>query len=446
MKKYKFIVIIIGIMIAAVLLIVFLDMDKQVETNAKDRRLLEHFDSMDTIQIHADTKLSLHKEGEKWNLEGAEQSLDQSALERFLTAMETMQGEPVEVNKNDVYLDFPTVAVTFHNQEGDKQQITIGQMHPQANKYYVEQKNQEQVYLVDRELIETIPLQPKHLLDYQLLTVQAKDVTEMTIDNGTEVIELSRDSPFSEQEALAHISGWYLQQPYSNYSIAFSMMQEMLQTIQHFEAEPVSDLQQAAGLGDADFTITFKTPDQEEQLIIGDPAANNRYYVQVAGRDDVYTVEAALLEPFSHQAYDMIDPFVYIVPMETLESLEMEVADGSITFAFNHQPEGDQVQTTVYYQGNKLDTEAFREIYKQVIGLTFDGKYEEEELTDTDQARLSFRLQTEEAESLTTNIEFVSISPTHYAIKRENTPIDFVIEKQKVEQAFTSLQHIAANK
>src|SRR5699024_6807473 len=258
---------------------------------------------------------------------------DNEKMNLFIESMKEMTGEEAEVETKDVNLDFPNVTVAFTNEEEEIQRVAIGQLDTQQERYYVEHKEKETVYLVDRTVIETIPLQKEALFNNQILSMSSESVEEIQINNGTEEILVNKTSPFSEEESLAHISGWYMHKPYNGiYSIAYSKMEAIVLGIDQLEqSETIMD-EGNYGFTDSDFSIAFSDGDISETLSIGNPAANNHYYAKLGGTEEVYTIPTELLDAYSYQAFDMIDHFVEILALEAVSGLVIETPDEDMSF------------------------------------------------------------------------------------------------------------------
>ncbi|MGP4041445.1 DUF4340 domain-containing protein [Gracilibacillus sp. D59] len=440
MKKTRTLIyVIISIIVLSALLFILVNVNQnKKEADGTSEQIIESFEQVTDIQVFASENVTLTKKKQGWQVVDAENEVDTDKMESFLLAMEEMTGEAVEVDKKNVNLDFPKVTVSFADTEGNTQKISVGQMNGQGDRYYVEQLEKEKIYLVDRSSIETIPLKRTALLDTKILTISAEDVTGMEIDNGTEVIQLSKESPYSEKESLAHLSGWYMHEPYQNvYSVAFSKMQEMVVGIDKLEQVETVNGEGDYGFTDSDFSIEFSNGQKQEKLIVGDPAANNQYYVQIDGKQEVYKLPTKLLDPYSHQAYDMIDRFVHIVSLNVIDELSIKTPEDKVTYTMEHEEtNAEEVKTTVFHEGEELNTESFRDGYKQLAGLTFDEAYNGEAVEEEPEVTITYLITDENNEITKNTIEFSSISDTHYAImKNNNNQIDFTVQKDKLHQA-----------
>ncbi|MGN8647438.1 DUF4340 domain-containing protein [Gracilibacillus sp. HCP3S3_G5_1] len=448
MKKKIRTFIYVTISIVALSILLYVTANANQDTNVIDDKselLIDSFEQITAINVLAGEKIAISKDDQGWQVENAEREEDPDKIDHFLLAMEEMTGEPVDVERKEVQLDFPKVIVSFSDQGGETQSIAIGQMHGQGDRYYVEHKEKETIYLVNRSSVEMIPLQVVALLHNKILTISSQDVTEIEIDNGTELIQLSNESPFSEMESLAHLSGWYMHEPFQQvYSVAFSYAEEMVVGIDQIEQMETINEEGKYGLVNSDFSIKFSNGEQEEKLIVGDPAEDNQYYVQVEGKKEVYKIPTELLDPYSYQAYDMIDHFVHILSLDAIKELSLKTPEDQVTFTMEHEMNADEeIETTVFHEGKELNVEAFRDDYKLMAGLTFDGVYEGETMEEEAEIVISYLITDENSEVIDNIIEFKAISETHYAITKNNSDqSDFTIQKDKLHQAINwAIEH-----
>ncbi|MDX8044561.1 DUF4340 domain-containing protein [Gracilibacillus sp. S3-1-1] len=404
--------------------------DDQVET------VIEHFETVTSVKVNAKEKVSLMKQEDGWHVEGVDRSEDATKINHFLSAMKDMTGDQVSVEKKNVQLNFPKVVVSFSDMDGSVQRLAIGAMDQQGENYYVEHKDNEIIYAVDRAFIESIPLQSHALVDNSILSMPSSAITEIEIDNGTEIIQLRKDSPFSEVESLAHVSGWYVYQPFrSAYSVNFSHAQDILLGID--QLEQVEQVKEPGdyGLENVDFSITFSDGEREERLNIGDPAVNNMYYVQLENSEEIYKILAERLNPFSHRAYEMIDHFVHILSLDVVDQLTIVTKETQVTYTFKHDDDGEEIVTSVFLDGEKQDTENFRNEYKKIAGLSFDRTYDGEIVEEEPEVSIVYQLTDENGQSIENKIDFLNISDKEVAIRKDNNErIDFIMKKEKLDQ------------
>ncbi|WP_066195607.1 DUF4340 domain-containing protein [Gracilibacillus timonensis] len=441
MKKTTIMLTILIVIIVASASIYFLTNNEETTRGeeAEEGQLINDFDKINRVKVYANEDVSLEKEDNAWRIEGTDRPADQEKINHFVESMREMTGEESQVEAKEVNLDFPNVMVAFVNEEGENQQISVGQLNAQQDRYYIKQQEQDKIYLVDRAVIETIPLQKKELVDNKILSLSSETVEEIRINNGSEELLMRNAAPFSEEEARAHISGWYMHEPYHGiYSIAYSKMEAMLLGIdQLVPSETVMD-EGDYGFADSNFSVTFSNDEAAETLIIGNPAADNHYYVRLEESEEVYTVSTDLLDPYSYQAFDMIDHFVEIVALEVVDELIIETPEEDTSIMMEHeQIADDEVATTVYKEDDALDMDAFRDVYKELAALSVDEEIEEDIHTTEAEVTIQYILG-----DITKEIQFIRMSDSQYAVSKGDNQPDFLIETEKVNQLIQKMQDL----
>ncbi|UOQ48369.1 DUF4340 domain-containing protein [Gracilibacillus caseinilyticus] len=434
-----FLIIAVGIIIA--LGVLSDEPAEEANSSTNEVSLLENTDQIEHIKVFADQNVEVEKNNEDWQLVNNEQPVDTEKMNSFVSAMKDMKGEETDVKKRNVNLGFPRVTVAFTDASGEKQQISIGQLDKESNRYYVAQSEQDKIYLVDSSVIQTIPLKNQDLLQTGLLSISADALTELKIDNGTEEIVLSNEPVFSEEESLAHISGWYMHKPYQGvYSVAYSKMEEMLLGLEQIQQTGTASADEDHGLDNAAFTITFSAEEKSETLLVGNPAAENQYYVKLKGEETIYTVPTDVLDPYSYKAFDMIDHFVDIVALEVLSELKITTSAQSYNFTFDHEENDSEIKTTVHHQEETVNTEDFRAIYQSLAGLRFDEPVED---VSNEEAELTIEYTIQSQQSkITHQVSFIPLSDETYAVKTNDNPAEFSIKKEKVTKVLDQLKEI----
>ncbi|WP_277678354.1 DUF4340 domain-containing protein [Gracilibacillus dipsosauri] len=444
MKKHKFIIwLVLGIIAIVALLFIISNQTDSEKNDNKNVAIVKDFKEITSIKVLADKKVELKKESDQWRLQGVGREQNNEKVSHFVETMQGLQGVEANVKPNEVSLQFPEVTVVFADEDGDKQRVSVGQTNVNGDKYYIEHHETETIYLVDRTDIETIPLNVNSLLDNQIISINAKELEKIDIENGTETIQLRNDSPFTERESLAHISGWYMYQPYKSvYSVAFSKMEAILGGLEGLTKTQV--VEDATKLGKTDFKITFQAKDQSETLLIGEPAANQQYYAKLEGEDEVFTVTTEALEPYSHPSFDLIDHFVHILPLNAVKELKIQSNEYHWTVLGEHKRSEDEEETESSFIINDKPIRLidWREAYQTLAGLTFDEVVEDLPQEMERELMIQYTADTDQEQDPTYSLEFLSMDDKYFALNKNNEGIDFIIEKDKVYQALEALANV----
>ncbi|SER51268.1 protein of unknown function [Gracilibacillus ureilyticus] len=442
MRKKWIIFLLIAVIVGAST-VLFIITDRNKDTDAKESpvNILDDFDQIITINVTAmGEEIELKRDEGTWNVQNVERKQNNNKVTSFVEAMNELEGDQVEISRESVKFDSPEVTVAFQGKDGSQQTIAIGQLHSDGKKYYIQHVEKNEIYLVDRELVETIPLQSAMLLDSAILTISPSEVENIIIDNGTEQYHLTKESPYSKQESLAHISGWYVKEPYhSVYSVAYSKMEAILAGMEQLQKTEIVD--DVSKLGEVDFRITFQTSGHTETLLIGDPAPDQKYYAKLEGTEEVFTIGTRTLDPYSHPPFELTDHFVHIVPLEYIQSIEVTSSEHNWiitgTSEAHELNEDGEFNKQFTVNDNAVSTEAVQEAYKSLAGLSFDSVVKNESnIAENKELTITYNTGSQYV------IDFYSMNDTYFSYQKNNEGFDFLIEKEKVYKALDEIEQV----
>ncbi|MFC4401823.1 DUF4340 domain-containing protein [Gracilibacillus xinjiangensis] len=434
---FPLIIAVAGLMVLLVIVSAIGDDTDAIEKPVDSVTLIKDFDQVTSIQIRAGQKIELAKTEGSWLVQNADREQNNKKVSDFINTMKELRGEEVEGGKKATNFRAQEAAVVFEDTDGTEQQLSIGKINSNGDKYFVHHIENDKIYLVERKDIEMIPIQSTMLLNNTILTAVPAEVNEIFIDNGTEKIHLTKESPYSKQEALAHISGWYVKEPYhSVYSVAFSKMESILAGMEQLQKNEI--INDESLLGEVDFRITFQTDGHSETLLIGDPAPNQHYYAQLAGSEEVFTIPARALDPYSYPSFAIIDQFVHIVPLEVVQLLEVDSAEYKWTITrFSDSGENGVKNTLFSVNQKKIAMESLQEAYKGLAGLSINKMIEaENNLSKNKELSITYYTGTKHV------IDFYSVDENYFAYEKNGEGFDFTIEKEKVYDALEKMKSI----
>lgn len=431
-------------MLIGIAILLLQNQQKPNTVEAASVKIVDQIDQVDQLAVQASQSFTITREAEHW-MTDSELDVDQAMVEEALAAVAAFEGKEVDVNKKDYGLDFPRVVIQLSAGSTDMLQLAIGDMNSEETKYYVEDKTNQTIYLMERSLLEAFPFEKQSYLDNDLLRLRADQLDHIEINNGTEVIELTTESPLSEAETRANVTGWLIHGPYKGYyHTSYTVMSEMLNGVEELQinewVEKEATNLAEYGLDTVDFSIMFEAGDQSETLRIGDPAANGNYYAQLAGSESVFTVQTTWLNSFSYPAEYLHDGYVKIMALDTLKKLTVQTKDQVIAIDIAHQlDDQEEVQSTFSIDGKELEEKPFRQAYQYLAGLQADGILEYE-VTGDPEVVISYELD-ETAQQI--NVSFLPYNQTHYAVY-VNDVGDFIVSKDDVHEMLTEMQEMIA--
>lgn len=453
--KRKYLVTISIVLIGLGVLLFFLTNQDEVANGIKQspKILITDSQKVDRVTIQLDNTVILEKDTEEtWTIKDSQQDADQDKVKAALTTLFNLEGKEVAVKKKEVGLDLPQIKVKIGYSDNDiEQSWTIGDINEAGTAYYVENQNEGTIYLVASTLIETLPLQKQGYTDNKIITISSESVNKMTIDNGTEKIELTNDAPFTEEESRANLTGWHVHAPYNGYyNAAYSKMSDMIYAIDQFEmtelvSADATDLSEY-GLDQADFTITLEAAEKTETIVIGDPAANGNYYAMLEGQSAVFTVNNQLLDLYSYQAFDLLDGYVKIMALDVMNQLKIDSDGFSIDIMMEHdtvknEDDEEEISSTFRVGDQTIEADVFRDAYKYIAGLKVDKVVEEDVTYQDPEIELTYVINIEEDQQKEIDVAFVPYDETHYAVFVDEV-VDFLVLKEDVNQMLEEMEKI----
>jgi len=409
---------------------------EHVQTTTEEKKPFAIFEDDDfqklTLKGECDSVTLDRDESGQWKALDAEETVDQGKIDQLMSVVTSLSGIPDDtVSKDRAGVTQAEKEISLTDDQGEEKTLLIGDLTEDGSAYYGAYSNSDAIFMLDHDPIEALPVQLEDLYDRSLVKLTAKQVNNITIDNGVQTIELSPDTPYSEEEVRTNLSGWYMHQPYHHvYSVQYDQMEAMLTGIEALEwidtiAEDERDLAQY-GLADPDFTISFRSNDKEEIILIGDRATGDSYYAQLKGEDSVVTIDSENLHPYSYEAFELVEKFVKIIAVDVLETLEIQM-NGAEPIVVTVEHHGDDEDPTFSIDEKRVEDQTFRDLYKMIAGLSIS-----EEVTDAvyekPDAMMTYTISDEQTETKDITVEFVDYDDDHYAVFNDQKA-DFIMEK-----------------
>ncbi|WP_079710809.1 DUF4340 domain-containing protein [Paraliobacillus ryukyuensis] len=414
------------------------------EVKAATVKLITNDHEIDEMRIQTSQSFTLKKEQQKWMTSDSEFAVDQEVITTALQAITALEGKHIDIEKKDVGLDFPKIMLKLNSLGKEVLELTIGDLTKDKTKYYVEDRTNQAIYLVDRSLMETFPYNLQSYLENAILSLAADRIEQININNGTETIELTAKPPFTEEETKASVTGWFIHAPYQGYyQTAYTKMSAILYGIDQLQMTALieknpTDLEKY-GLADTDFTIAFKAGNKTETIKIGNPAAEGNYYAKLADKPSVFTINTELLNLFSYPAKQMHDGYIKMLALDTLNQLVVKTTDETFTVDISHRRNNEGEMTSKFVMNdNAINDKTFREAYQRVAGLKAAGLIKEP-VKGEPKITIQYDVQVAGHQEKQVKIELFAYNDAHYAIYVDGVG-DFVVRKDELDQMITALR------
>ena len=278
-----------------------------------------------------------------------------------------------------------------------------------------------------------IPAVTQNKLEKSVFQIATDKVNEIIISNDVEKIKLLPNSPYSEEEVRTNLSGWFMHGPYKNvYSVKFNKMSDMLYGLEDIKPEKIIDEHEGNldefGLANVDFKITIGSGDREETILIGAPANNESRYAKLETHDRIFTINNVALEPYSYQAFDIVEKFVKIVAIDVLKQLTIQYLDQELVITVEHEV-GLKSGFNVEINGNQIEENKFRKLYKTIAGLSVEEAIEDAKY-DIPVATMIYTILDSHTGEKDVKVELIPHNDKSFAVFIDNKA-DFLIDKKK---------------
>ncbi|WP_186578221.1 DUF4340 domain-containing protein [Aquibacillus kalidii] len=468
-KRYKLISVAVGFTLFIGLLIVLsnqpvktakpdveADQGKEEEAAAVTvENLLPSTDDFKEIRItNENGELMLKQDASgNWNGIDLDREQDNNKVNNAIVGIFSLQGiKASSISREDTGLDESKTTIELLGESGTTvTTISIGKISEDEKfKYVALSDKKDAIYQVPVALLQPIPTRSHDLTDNSITTIKSESVNKITINNGMETIELLPSSPYEEEEVRTNLSGWFMHQPYKGvYSVQYNKLENILLGVNELELEEimvegVDDLQ-SYGLDDVNFTISLQSDSDQDTILIGSPAGGNTYYAKMKDDDKVFTISKKLLEPYSYQAFDIVDHFVKIISLDVLSEIKVKTNDNETVMKIaknlaDHAVNSKEKGMTFKVDGHVMEDKKFRDLYKRIAGLSATDVVTNAEY-DHPEVSITYTIQLASDETKEILVEFVSYDEENYVAFVGDTA-ELLVDKQQVKDMINEINKV----
>jgi len=362
-----------------------------------------------------------------------------------------------------------TAVVTVTLTDGAKATIMLGNLTPGRDYYYMMVENDPALYmiykvtgdrlnktmeqLVDKTMVAVDP----NVLTHVAIQTRGKKLIEAKIKTDEEVASMENDgyvqmstlkmiSPVQGKEMYLASLDTYIVQPLANITLGKMVCPATTENLALYGFnDPMFDLLIAGG-------NTEDASDFRFHLTIGDDAdANgNTAYAVHEGIPFIFEVDTAVLKTmYSLTAFRLIDRFVSLVYIDTVDEIIVQSLDKNITHSMKvngylipSDKEGVEPEKAIAptVNGTEVQDEAFRNYYQILIGMSFDALLEEYTPSGDPALVLRYKLNNGRPDVVDTYYDYDSL---FYAIVKGDMGA-FLVSKQYVNTVLRSVDDLMA--
>lgn len=460
MKKFRNIilaVVVLVILVGAYVLLSNTSKENEIsESQSENQKELSDVSKDKITKIilkSAEDEIMIERKNEQWILSEQESiELDQTKADdlaysfAMLSADRIVEEEPRDLEKYG--LNPSAVIAKAILDDGSEIEYYLGNMTPERNTYYFMRKDDSKVYTIWKNHGSNFSLSVNDLRNKKLTAINSQELKYLFVQQeGKPIIEISSNT---DENLNAYGWGlWIMEQPYNHtYTVESGPFIEILEkgfnyTIKEFIEDNPSNFSMY-GLDHPRAEIKLQDVNNTLHLLIGSNKDEESVYFKTKDDDGVYTIDSSQLQPlFDMEPFDLIDRFVYIADIKTVDAIKVEaegkVYNMSLSRTGKESENGDEEEIINLFtvDGKEVDDEAFRDYYQSLIGIIFDAEMDKDMNDKDSEVSTTFTLNTGE----TIVIDYVSYNKDFYAVFRDGTS-DFVVSKKKVNNMLDTLEKL----
>jgi hypothetical protein len=265
-----------------------------------------------------------------------------------------------------------SVVTTFISSDGKEYAIEIGKQTPTSDGYYCRKKGSTQVYTISNYSGKTLSYGKFDIMDKNLYGTEAISVEDLK----TLKFIRSGETVFNSRIGFS-MAEWLITEPLEREAelTEISKFMDWLYKfrVTEFVAENVQDLD-TYGLDKPKYVFEYTLADKTYTLKLGS-LKDDKYYGMMNDDNTVFTVSSSDLNFLDLPLIDLISTFIYIPTIYDVEKLVIEM-DGRTDVLLINDSKESGTEPDFRLNGVKMETSEqeslFRKYYQGAIGLTGD--------------------------------------------------------------------------
>lgn len=197
--------------------------------------------------------------------------------------------------------------------------------------------------------------------------------------------------------------------------------------------KPVTDPQ--TGKQTSEQTINT---DKEYKVFIGNKDADGNYYIREDGSNAVYTIDASTIDKMLKiDSFSLMNPYICLPNINMVDKIVYDINGTKYTMDIKHTTQKnadgkDETVATYYFNGNKVEEEAFKTLYQAMISAQYDAEVKGDvpAAGATPYMTLSFHLFGDNESTITAS--FLPFNDSFYLVQKDGAT-RFVADKRKID-------------
>lgn len=302
-----------------------------------------------------------------------------------------VQVEAKTENLETYKLDNPQYTVTLIQYDNSETVFHIGMKNQVTGEFYVCVDGVEGVYTVPSNFAGYYNFELKELLTYEDIYTVDKTayLKEMAVEYGDEAWHIKRFDDSSIYD-VSGVRAWFMVGLYENEVAIDTSKLEAIQTeftgleLVGCEAYSASEEELEArgiGMSNPKGSIYYYYEEKIEnstdvnagsvKVWLGNKTEDGLYYyARPDGRKGIYLMDAAAIDTIlSNKAEDLLQKYISVVNINTIDSISVKMSGGAYTFKVRAEGEDDSKTYVHYHNDRRLDQAAASSFYTALVGV-----------------------------------------------------------------------------
>ncbi|MGI6777966.1 MAG: DUF4340 domain-containing protein [Acetivibrionales bacterium] len=413
--------------------------DSLVKDADETVKILE-LDSKEMVEItirNNDEKLVLSKQDEDWDFSYPEGlRADKNAVESISWTLASLESDKVvEDNVSDPAqygFDNP-VEIAAKMRDGTENTILIGNETFTKQGYYVKKKDEGRVYVISAYDGRKLKCSEKDLRDKTILAVEKENVSFASMERGGQTVFSAKKVDETKWKMIEPLEGE------ASYYSVYSLIDAMINTriVDFIEKDP-QDLAQY-GLDSPHYVLGVETTEGNVRLLIGKPKVKgSEVFAMFEDGNEVLTVTESSLDILDKPLKEIVDAFAYIVNIDDVEQLIVEMDGEKIISDITSYEENDKeyekfVVNGVDVTSGKVDDGdgLFRKFYGGAIGVVISEV--EMDAQPQGKSKIAFTYHLKKAPGKM-KVEFIPKNDRYYYVMRNGEYTGVIVDREEFDK------------
>lgn len=211
------------------------------------------------------------------------------------------------------------------------------------------------------------------------LTFELEGLEEVVVEKDDQTFTLNQETTMNEVESMPFVSGWYVHGDFETaFSAEYYWMEDLLTSLYTLRGYPTEENLEESGQ-----RIRLNDGESQESVTIGQEVDDQFTLIRLSNQN--YRVPSQLLDIFDVELLTMVDNFVALIPLDTIQTVDIVTSEETIHLSVDRTAEAGEVNNTFYVNDKEIDEDIFRRTYQYLARLAYSERIEERDAADIEE-------------------------------------------------------------